>query len=68
MAEQSKAVVDAARKMAIERQMPRGEFQTSKAVAQAIVATLTPACRDLHGAVIPIAAGYPHAGLGMDAL
>lgn len=68
LAEQNAAVLDEVRRKAIIDHMPRGEWQTSEEVARAIVTTCTPAFRPCHGAVIDIAAGFGHAGLGMGAL
>ena len=57
-----------ARRAAVTNQMPRGTWQSAEPVAQGIVASCTPAFREAHGTVIPLAAGFPTAGLGMDVL
>lgn len=68
MAAQNKAIMDAVREAAIRNRFPDGQFQTPDNVANAIVMSLLPAARDLHGAVIEIGNGCQRTGLGMAAL
>lgn len=59
---------DPARMSAIVNKMPRREWQDADAVARGIVGSCTRAFSEAHGAIIPLAAGFPCAGLGMDVL
>jgi NAD(P)-dependent dehydrogenase (short-subunit alcohol dehydrogenase family) len=68
LAAQNKAIMDAVREAAIRNRFPDGQFQTPENVANAIVMSLLPAARDLHGAVIEIGNGCQRTGLGMAAL
>ena len=65
---QNKAILDPVREAAIRNRFPDGQFQTPEHVANAIVMSLLPAARDLHGAVIEIGNGCQRTGLGMAAL
>ena len=65
---QNKAILDPVREAAIRNRFPDGQFQTPEHVANAIVMSLLPAARDLHGSVIEIANGCQRTGLGMAAL
>ena len=65
---QNKGVMDAVREAAIRNRFPDGQFQTPEHVANAIVMSLLPAARDLHGSVIEIGNGCQRTGLGMAAL
>lgn len=65
---QNKAILDAVREAAIRNRFPDGQFQTPDHVANAIVMSLLPAARDLHGAVLEIGNGCQRTGLGMAAL
>lgn len=68
LAAQNKAIMDAVREAAIRNRFPDGQFQTPENVANAIVMSLLPAARDLHGSVIEIGNGCQRTGLGMAAL
>lgn len=65
---QNKGVIDPVREAAIRNRFPDGQFQTPEHVANAIVMSLLPAARDLHGSVIEIGNGCQRTGLGMAAL
>ncbi len=65
---QNRGVIDPVREAAIRNRFPDGQFQTPENVANAIVMSLLPAARDLHGAVIEIGNGCQRTGLGMAAL
>jgi NAD(P)-dependent dehydrogenase (short-subunit alcohol dehydrogenase family) len=65
---QNKAILDPVREAAIRNRFPDGQFQTPENVANAIVLSLLPAARDLHGSVIEIGNGCQRTGLGMAAL
>ena len=65
---QNKAILDPVREAAIRNRFPDGQFQTPDHVANAIVMSLLPAARDLHGAVLEIGNGCQRTGLGMAAL
>ena len=65
---QNKGIIDPVREGAIRNRFPDGQFQTPEHVANAIVMSLLPAARDLHGSVIEIGNGCQRTGLGMAAL
>jgi len=65
---QNKGIIDPVREAAIRNRFPDGQFQTPEHVANAIVMSLLPAARDLHGSVIEIGNGCQRTGLGMAAL
>ena len=65
---QNKGIIDPVREAAIRNRFPDGQFQTPEDVANAIVMSLLPAARDLHGSVIEIGNGCQRTGLGMAAL
>ena len=65
---QNKGIIDPVREAAIRNRFPDGQFQTPDHVANAIVMSLLPAARDLHGSVIEIGNGCQRTGLGMAAL
>jgi len=67
-AAQNRGILDPIREAAIRNRFPDGQFQTPDNVANAIVLSLLPAARDLHGAVIEIGNGCQRTGLGMAAL
>jgi NAD(P)-dependent dehydrogenase (short-subunit alcohol dehydrogenase family) len=65
---QNRGILDPVREAAIRNRFPDGQFQTPDHVANAIVMSLLPAARDLHGAVLEIGNGCQRTGLGMAAL